>query len=343
MNEKAMNNLNDFFEAAYSEFPDLVGSEIITRKQVKKICAKYDLAWPRMFANTDNTVSRGVYKMPSSQFQTQYSSATPISLVPKPPAETEEEMSNRLKERYSAMKLCVRAAGEGKSRSVIISGPAGVGKSYGVHEVLDSMAETDSMDFNFVSGYTRPLGLYKLLYENRHAGSVLVLDDIDSCFGDEVALNILKKACDMSKSRRLSWLSQVQIFDEDGEEIPKAFDYEGTIIFITNMDFDAQIAANNKLSPHFQALISRSLYVDLSIKSQREYLVRIKQVVRENAMLQNDGYTEEEQETILDYIEQNSSKLRELSLRMVSKLATIYRINPSNWEQLAAVSCLKAH
>lgn len=334
MNEKTMKTIAAFFDAAFIEYPFLQGSETITRKQVQEICNKYDIKWPMAFANPQNTVSRGVYKMPSVN----------LSVVPKAPAETEEEMSNRLKERYSAMKLCVKAAGEGKSRSVIISGPAGVGKSYGVHEVLDAMAEANSnLSFNFVSGYTRPLGLYKLLYENRLPGQVLVLDDIDSCFGDEIAMNILKKACDMSKSRRLSWLSKVILEDEDGNDIPKTFDYEGTIIFITNLDFDAQVTSNSKLAPHFQALISRSLYVDLSIKTPREYIVRIKQVVRENGMLESEGFSNTEQETILDYIDRNSNKLRELSLRMVSKLATIYRIDPANWEKLASVSCLKAY
>lgn len=332
-NENQMKTISEFLQIAYQEFPSLEGSSTITRKQILAVYNKYGTKWPSLIVNASNCVSRGVYSIPT-QIQT--------TAVEPAKVETDQEVYERLKERYSAMKLCVKAAGEGKSRSVIVSGPAGVGKSYGVHEVLDSMAESDpNISFNFVSGYTRPLGLYKLLYENRLPGQVLVLDDIDSCFGDEIALNILKKACDMSKSRRISWLSQIQLTDEDGDEIPKTFDYEGTIIFITNIDFDAQVASGNKLAPHFQALISRSLYVDLAIKSNREYLIRIKQVVRDNAMLSEEGFTEAEQETILSYIEKNATMLRELSLRMVSKLASIYRIDPNNWEKLASVSCLR--
>lgn len=254
--------------------------------------------------------------------------------------ETEEQILARLETRFSAMDVMTAATCFGHNRSLIVSGPAGLGKSYGVMKTLE-VAEQKGYVPIVIKGYIRPTGLYKLLYENRFKKCIVVFDDADSIFGDDVCLNLLKAACDMTETRRLHWLTETKMEDEDGERLPRSFEFEGSIIFITNYDFDDLIAKGNKLAPHFEALISRSHYLDLAMKTKRDYVVRIKQVVFGKGMLTREGFTDLESLEIVDFVEQNTDKLRELSLRMVVKLAGLFRMNRKSWKELAAVTCMR--
>jgi hypothetical protein len=182
-----------------------------------------------------------------------------------------------------------------------------------------------------------------LLYEARFTNSVLVFDDSDSIFHDDVSMNLLKTACDSTERRVLHWLSRSleREEDEDGESIPEKFEFEGSIIFITNYDFDALIRSGNKLAPHFEALVSRSHYLDLAMKTKMDYLVRIKQVVR-GGMLRDRGMADIDTIQIMQFIENNVDRLRELSLRMVVKLAGLYKMDRVNWQKLAKQTCFRS-
>jgi hypothetical protein len=254
--------------------------------------------------------------------------------------ETEEEVYQKLKDRFAAMDTMTEATAKGKNRSLIISGPAGLGKSYGVMKMIDGL-EKDGYNPVVIRGFVRPTGLYKTLYEFRHENCVVVFDDADSIFSDEDSLNLLKTACDMTEKRTLSWLTETRMEDEDGEKLPRRFDFNGSVIFITNYDFDAMIAGGTKLAPHFEAMISRSHYLDLSMKTTLDYIVRIKQVVKDHGMLKSQGFSLMQETVLLSFIQTNQAKLRELSLRMVLKLAGLMKMNPTGWEKLAKVTCMR--
>lgn len=253
--------------------------------------------------------------------------------------ETEAEIETKLRERFSTLDTMTHATVHGANKSMIVSGPAGVGKSYSIGQILgDAEGKIYS---TVIKGYVRPTGLYKTLYEFRHKNSVVVFDDADSIFSDEVALNLLKAACDTTKKRVLHWLTETKMEDEEGDRLPRSFEFEGSIVFITNYDFDDMIARGNKLAPHFEAMISRSHYVDLAMKSTMDYVVRIKQVVRDHKMLRDAGFTPAEEKELIDFIVDNKDRLRELSLRMVLKLSSLMRINSSNWKTLAKSTAFK--
>ena len=255
--------------------------------------------------------------------------------------ETVAEIEAKLKDRFEALEVMAEATGKGINRSLIVSGPAGLGKSYTVEAKLEEL-ESMGHSVTYIKGYVRPLALYKLLYETRHAKSVLVFDDSDSVFYDDVSMNLLKGACDSTDRRVLHWLSKSieKEEDEEGESIPEKFEFEGSIIFITNYDFDAMIASGNKLAPHFAALVSRSHYLDLAMKTKMDYIVRIKQVVR-GGMLQSRGFNAAEETMILEFIVNNMERLRELSLRMVVKISGLYKMDKKNWQKLASQTCMR--
>ena len=180
----------------------------------------------------------------------------------------------------------------------------------------------------------------KQLYKFRNAGDVVVFDDADAIFYDDVSLNILKAATDSSSKRMISWMSEAKFEDDDGDIIPRRFEFKGTIIFITNIDFDAMIERGHKLAPHLSALVSRAHYIDLAMKTKRDYYVRIKQVVKQG-MLANAGFTSSEEADIMQFVEKNFNNLRETSLRSVIKIAALRRSNPNRFESLARITCCK--
>ena len=256
--------------------------------------------------------------------------------------ETIPQIEAKLKDRFDALEIMAEATGKGINRSLIVSGPAGLGKSYTVEQKMSEL-ERKGYCVTYIKGYVRPLALYKLLYETRFPNSVLVFDDSDSIFHDDVSMNLLKSACDSNDRRVLHWLSRSldNEEDEDGESIPEKFEFEGSVIFITNYDFDNMINSGNKLAPHFEALVSRSHYLDLSMKTKMDYLVRIKQVVR-NGMLKSRGFNEVDSVLIMQFIESNVDSLRELSLRMVCKISSLYKMDKNNWQKLAKQTCFRA-
>lgn len=267
-------------------------------------------------------------------------SANPAPVVVPVKVETEAEIYQKLTDRFAAMETLAEATATGKNRSLIISGPAGLGKSFGVMKIVETL-ESKGYRPVVIRGFVRPTGLYKTLYDFKDKNCVVVFDDADSVFGDDVSLNILKTACDMTKKRQLSWLTETRMEDEEGEKLPRRFDFEGSIIFITNYDFDAMIAGGTKLAPHFEAMISRSHYLDLAMKTKMDYIVRLKQVIREKGMLEREGFSKTQQETLIEFIVTQQDTLRELSLRMVLKLAGLMRMNPAGWEKLAKVTCMR--
>lgn len=253
--------------------------------------------------------------------------------------ETDEQILARLHDRFSALTVMAEATVYGHNRSLIISGPAGLGKSYSVERILEKAEDEEDLVTVTVKGFIRPTGLYKLFYENRFKNSVIVFDDADSIFADDVALNLLKAACDSTEKRRLSWLAETRMEDEDGERLPRNFEFEGSVIFITNYDFDEMIARGTRLAPHFEALISRSHYLDLAMKTKRDYFVRIKQVIGYGML--DESLSKAQQTELISFIEKNIDKLRELSLRMVVKLAGLQNMDSKNWQALAKITCMK--
>jgi hypothetical protein len=112
------------------------------------------------------------------------------------------------------------------------------------------------------------------------------------------------------------------------------------VIFITNYDFDQLIERGSRLAPHFQALISRSMYLDMAMKTNRDYMIRIKQVV-EQGMLEEHKLGKSNENAIVAFIEKNQDRMRELSLRMVVKIAALVKSHPTKWESLARIVCCK--
>jgi hypothetical protein len=255
----------------------------------------------------------------------------------RPSSETDEEIEARLRERFEILALLTEACQQGIVRAMIGSGPAGVGKSWTVEQKLLEIDETETI-FTVTKGRVAATGVFKLLYAHRLEGQVAVFDDCDSLFFDETSLNLMKSVCDTTRRRRVTWGTEWVPISDDGEPIPKTFDFEGGVIFLTNYDLDTMVDKGHKLSPHLSAMLSRSHYVDLSMRSKRDCLVRIKQVIREGMLKR---LSDEERLDVERFIDRNADMLRELSLRIAIKVADLRAAHPREWERIARVTCLR--
>ena len=253
--------------------------------------------------------------------------------------ETDAQIDQRLRERFDVLDVMAKSACKGNTRAMIVSGPPGLGKSFTVEKAVEQYDNTGKKAV-ICKGFIRPSGLFKTLYEYRHPGNVIVFDDCDAVFQDADALNLLKVACDTTEKRRIMWGSETRMTDAEGSPLPWSFEFEGSVIFITNFDFDYGIESGSKLAEHFKALVSRAHYIDTGMKSVRDYLVRIKQVV-DAGMLRDRGLTKTQEQEIVDYIYEHAPKLRELTLRVVIKLASLYITERSQWRDIAKITLHK--
>jgi len=235
------------------------------------------------------------------------------------------------------------AVAEGTVRGMIVSGPPGVGKSFGVETVLedyDMLTEVAGKPARteVVKGSVTPIGLFQTLYNNSAAGNILVFDDCDSVLFDEVCLNMLKATLDSGKKRYITWKSESNALRREG--IPDRFEFKGGCIFITNVDFEN--VRSKKIKDHLAALMSRCHYLDLTMNSISDKFIRIKQIVRDG-MLEEYKFGEEGDKEIINFMLDNAAILREISLRMVLKISDLRKMDPANWQALARTTCMKGH
>jgi hypothetical protein len=247
--------------------------------------------------------------------------------------ETDAEIVERLRKRFRMLSDMTKAVKKQDVRAMIVSGPPGVGKSHGVEEVLDRYKMMETMGgrktHEVIKGAMSPIGLYCKLYKMADAGNVVVFDDCDSIFQDELSLNILKAALDSKKTRTIHW--NTDSFKLRNEGVPGSFKFEASAIFITNLKFDK---VKGKLREHLEALESRCHYMDLTIDTERDKMLRIKQVI-EDGMLDAYELSDADKEDIVDFVDMNKGRLREISLRTVLKVADLVKAFPQDWEAFA--------
>ena len=258
-------------------------------------------------------------------------------------AQSDETRMAEIAERFEILHDMTKAATNGDIRAMIVSGPPGVGKSFGVEQEIEKATLLDQiagrrLRAEVVKGSATALGLYQALYKYSDENCVLVFDDCDTILFDDVALNLLKGALDSGKSRRISWLSESRVLKDEG--IPNSFSFKGSVIFITNLKFDKM--KSQKLKDHLDALQSRCHYLDLTLDTMRDKLLRIKQIASTGALFQDMDITEAGTEEIIAFMDANQDKLREMSLRMAIKIAQLYKSFPLKWQSLAATTCMTA-
>ena len=267
------------------------------------------------------------------------STATKTSAV----TSTDEERITQIAERFEILDDMTKATLNGDIRALIVSGPPGVGKSFTVERELERSALFDQISgrrvkSTIVKGSATAIGLYKTLYEFSDSNCVIVFDDCDSILFDEVSLNLLKGALDSGKNRKISWLAESRVLKNEG--IPNSFTFHGSVIFITNLKFDQ--VRSQKMKDHLEALQSRCHYLDLTLDTMRDKILRIKQIADTGVLFADYDFEQCAQDEIIDFLNVNKNKMREMSLRMAIKVAELRKSFPAKWQALASTTCMKA-
>ncbi len=257
------------------------------------------------------------------------------------PKETDEQAIERIAARFAILDEMADAVAQSKVRAMIVSGPPGIGKSYGVEKALEKQnmftdISGEKRKFEMVKGAMSAIGLYKKLYEFKDLGCVCVFDDCDAILYDDLALNLLKAALDTTPKRSLHWNTESRTLIAEG--MPNSFEFNGGVIFITNIKFDN--VKSKKLQDHLAALQSRCHYLDLTIDSMKDRMLRIRQICG-IGMLDKYHMAPELQEELIQFIYNNKHKLREISLRMVLKIADLWKMAPDKWKLLAEQTCMR--
>lgn len=169
-------------------------------------------------------------------------------------------------EMFKNIERLTKMVGRGLQPSLVITGGAGMGKTHIVKSTLEEMGLKESYDFVHFKGRATAAGLFVTLYENND--KIIVLDDCDSVFKDDDAVNILKGALDSYDTRKISYISTKSLKDEFGSEVPRHFEFSGRIIFISNIN-------QSKLD---EAIRSRSFVADVDLTNDQMF-ERIEQLM----------------------------------------------------------------
>lgn len=256
--------------------------------------------------------------------------------------EDEDEAMERIAKTFLMLDKITDAAARGIVRGLVVSGPPGIGKSFGVEKQLAAANMFRTIEgkdplFEVISGGVSAIGLYQKLYHNRASKQVLVFDDCDGVLEDSEMMNLMKAALNSGDKRRICWNKESRVLLN--EDIPDAFDFEGSVLFLSNKDFDKEIERGSRIAVHLEAIMSRCHYLDLEIGSTRDKLLRIKQVVRDGMLAQFE-FTAQQEADIIAFVFDNANYLREISLRMVKKIADWVRADPETWYEEAEATCL---
>lgn len=249
------------------------------------------------------------------------------------------EAGTRIKKMFGVLTQLGQGVVDGNIRAMIVSGAPGVGKTYILDNILSKAVESeDIISYLQIKGSTSAASLYQTLWENKEDGQVIVLDDCDSVFTDLESLNLLKAALDSGKTRRVTWNKMSRWLEK--EDIPNQFEYNGAIVFITNIDMVSEIDAEKKLSPHFKALVSRCIYLDLGIHTQNEIFARVWQIASEDQFLVDNEITETQRYEMIMWLNQCYTGVRVLSIRTLLQLANLIKTS-DDWGYVAAITLLR--
>jgi len=234
-----------------------------------------------------------------------------------------------INQRFDFVEKLVGMVADSVQPSAIITGEGGLGKTYTVVKTLEARGYKDISDladfevgtiinarkcFTMVKGYSTPKGLYRTLFENNK--SIIVFDDCDSVLKDPVALNLLKSALDSYGKRIISWNA-----DMKDEDLPRSFNFEGRVIFISNMD-DGRID---------QAIRSRSMMIDLSMNADQK-IERMETIAASPEFLPE--YDSKIKADALALIREIKEEVKEISLRTLISVAKV-RASNKDWRDLA--------
>lgn len=260
-----------------------------------------------------------------------YVAATQNQVVPKftsvhtpTHSETEDETLERLSKRFDAMRKISASVARGLFRSVVVTGPGGIGKTEEIKSAL-APEQAQGAIVEFVKGVLTPINLYKTLWEFRHPNCVIVLDDADGIFKMPDAFRLLKCALDSGDTRQVDWRSEARTLKEN--DIPNSFDFQGSIIFISNLPLQhmADHGTGENIE-HLKALLTRVFLVDLKLHTPRDLMLWVAFMVTKHSILIKQGLTLAQQQEALMFMAEHRETLKTISIRAAKDIGSLMQL-----------------
>jgi hypothetical protein len=261
--------------------------------------------------------------------------AVDVPVIAPEPEETAEQIIERMRQKFENINAYAHGVVNKAVRGLVISGPGGVGKTETLVRIFEDAAEKQLIKFEHIKGgNVTPIHLYKILYENREAGNVVLMDDVDKIYNSEDALNLLKAGLDSSLVRKIAWMSEAALLRNNN--IPPSFIYNGSLTFITNRDLiDEAEKGRGKDADHLEAFTTRPAYISIRFKTRRELFLWSEYMVKTNFILRQLELSDAVAEEIYAFARENYHLWRSVSIRSFIHIGRTYLMDQNRWRELA--------
>ena len=237
----------------------------------------------------------------------------------------------------------VKMVSSGIQKSLLITGMAGIGKTYTVTKEVTDMLGPKGNKWVLIKGKTSPLGLYSALFLNRD--KLILFDDIDSVFANKDTVNMIKAAVDSYDERIISWISPVtvdvskldakslqKLYDDIDEKLstdptnskikyPNQFPFTGKVIFISNIN-------ESKMD---SAIKSRSFVIDITLEA-KDVFNRMESILPD--LLPESSMNDKQ--AVLDFLkEKNKDNKKPVDIRTLINGIKCKESGSARWKHLA--------
>jgi hypothetical protein len=228
--------------------------------------------------------------------------------------EIKENKSEILENLYKIPREYIKSVITGDTISLILLGKQARGKSYLTIETLNN----GKVKFKYFSGFTSPLALYKLLYENREVNTINVFDDTQGLMANKEALPIMLNALySITPKREIMWNTTSGKLGS----VPTRFVYEAKTILITN-------ALPKNINSTL--IFSRCLPFEFN-PSNKELLIMMYEIAKQQSDIPKENRLE-----IVDFIKDYADgTCKNFDLRTQKHIENLYRYDKVNWKELA--------
>lgn len=277
--------------------------------------AKYDMPTVRI---GDREMPRKVLSIVSGGATSEAAVSVITDVAVAAPEIVETETIVPINTRFAYLSMMVGMVATATPTSLIITGSGGLGKTFTVLDKLTEQGLEEDEDYVLIKGYTTPKSMYRTMHDNRD--KIIVFDDCDSVLTNETAVNLLKAALESMPTRRVAWMTE-RGGGESEDSLPSSFDFIGKVIFISN----------KRLNQIPQALLSRALYVDVTMTAP-EKIERMRNIapnVRPELPLSDKL-------EVIDMLDTLKTRTKDLNIRTMLKCLDIRQSAPADqWKAVA--------
>lgn len=184
---------------------------------------------------------------------------------------------------------------------MVIQSSPGMGKSY----VVDNILRNNDVDYEIVTGVSRPAALYKKLYALRN--KTIVFDDVSGLDNEDIRAFFKAALYSPSNGKRM-----ISYNSSNLKGVPRTFEFKGKIILLLNRF--------STINEDLRAVINRCEVINL------DYNV-VERVEMYNSMLNQAEIGGTEKVVVHDITELYVESDKEFSFRSLQRLIELFKYN----------------